>query len=234
MDVVIDFLRGPLFRFSIAVVILGLSRHVVLSVAGFLRARSRAGYKQIDFGAVLARTLTTLNPVRYMLGGRWFYTILSVLFHVGVILVPLLFLGHIRLWERGMGVSWPALPSVVADGLTWLTVLTGIGLLLGRALFKDSREMSRRQDWVLPPLILLAFLTGYLLAHPGSNPLDLKVTMLLHVSVSNLLLLITPFTKIAHCVMLPFSQLVAEMAWRLVPGAGLDVVKTLGKEGEPI
>jgi nitrate reductase gamma subunit len=234
MDVVIDFLRGPLFRFSIAVVILGLSRHVVLSVVGFWRARSRAGHKQIDFGSVLVRTVSTLNPMRYMLGGRWFYTVLSVLFHVGVILVPLLFLGHIRLWERGIGISWPALPTVATDILTWLTIITGIGLLLGRGLFKDSREMSRRQDWVLPPLIVFAFVTGYLLAHPGSNPLDLKVTMLVHVSISNLLLLITPFTKIAHCVMLPFSQLVAEMAWRLVPGAGTDVVKTLGKEGEPI
>ncbi len=234
MDVVIDFLRGPLFRFSVAVVVLGLSRHVVLSVAGFLRARSRAGYKRIELGTVLVRTVSTLNPVRYMLEGRRSYTITSVAFHVGVILVPLFFLGHIRLWERGLGLSWPALPAVVADALAWLTIISGIGLLLGRAMFKDSREMSRRQDWTLPPLIVLAFITGYLLAHPGSNPLDLKVTMLLHVSVSNLLLLITPFTKIAHCVMLPFSQLVAEMAWRLVPGAGLDVVKTLGKEGEPI
>ena len=234
MDVVIDFLRGPLFRFSIAAVILGLSRHVILSVVGFLRARSRAGHKQIEFGTVLTRTVSTLNPLRYMMGGRWFYTVLSVLFHVGVVLVPLLFLGHVRLWERGLGISWPALPAIVADILTWLTILTGIGLLLGRGLFKDSREMSRGQDWILPPLIVFAFVTGYLLAHPGSNPIDLKVTMLVHVSVSNLLLIATPFTKIAHCVMLPFSQLVAEMAWRLVPGAGTDVVKTLGKEGEPI
>lgn len=234
MDVVIDFLRGTLFRFSVAVAVLGLSRHVVLSVAGFLRARARAGQKQIAFGEVLARTVHALNPIRYVFSGRWLYTMLSVLFHVGVILVPLLLLGHIRLWERSIGVSWPALPAGIADFLTWLTILTGLGLLLGRALFKDSREMSRRQDWILPPLIVLAFITGWLLAHPGQNFLDLKVTMLLHVSVGNLLLLVTPFTKIAHCVMLPFSQLVAEMAWRLVPGVGIDVVKTLGKEGKPV
>ena len=234
MDAVIEFLRGPLFRFSIAVVILGLSRHVVLSAIGFWRARSRAGHKEIEVGTVVARTVSTLNPVRYMLSGRWLYTVLSVAFHVGLILVPLFFLGHIRLWERGIGLSWPGIPSALADVLTWLTILTGIGLLVGRAAFRDSREMSRAQDWILPPLIIFAFLTGYLLAHPGTNPLGRELTMLVHVSVSNLLLLITPFTKIAHCVMLPFSQLVAEMAWRLVPGAGTDVIKTLGKEGEPI
>jgi hypothetical protein len=58
--------------------------------------------------------------------------------------------------------------------------------------------------------------------------------MLIHVWVSNFLLIATPFTKIAHCALLPFSQLVAEMAWRMIPGAGQNVVKTLGKEGQPI
>ena len=234
MDVVIDLLKGPVFRFSVAIVILGLSRHVVLSALGFFRARSRAGFKEIEFSSVLTRTLGTLNPLRYVMGGRWLYTTMSVLFHVGLIIVPLFYLGHIRLWESGLGIGWPGIPNALADVLTLLTIATGVGLIAGRALFKDSRGMSRTQDWILPPLIVIAFLTGFLLAHPGSNPLDLKITTLLHLSVSNLLLIITPFTKIAHCVLLPFSQLVAEMAWRLVPGAGENVAKTLGKEGEPI
>ena len=234
MEAVIEFLRGPLFRFAVAVVVLGLARHVVLSLVDFFKARSRANDRDFKIRTVVWRTLVTLNPVRYMLGGRWIYTILSVAFHVGLILVPLFFLGHVRLWERGIGIGWPVLPGVVADTLTLVTIVTGLGIFLGRALFRDSRAMSRPQDWLLPPLIVVAFVSGYLLAHPGINPLGLQVTPLIHVLVGNLLLLITPFTKIAHCVMLPFSQLVGEMAWRLVPGAGNDVVKTLGKEGKPI
>lgn len=234
MEAVIEFLRGPLFRFAVAVVVLGLLRHVVLSLVGFWRARSRANDRDFKIRTVVWRTLVTLNPVRYMTGGRWFYTILSVAFHVGLILVPVFFLGHIRLWERGIGLTWPALPGSVADFLTLMTIATGFGIFLGRALFRDSRAMSRPQDWLLPPLIVVAFVTGYLLAHPGTNPMGLQFTTLVHVLVADALLLMTPFTKIAHCVMLPFSQLVGEMAWRLVPGAGNDVVKTLGKEGKPI
>lgn len=234
MEAVIEFLRGPLFRFAVAVVILGLLRHVVLSLSGFWKARSLANDRNFKIRTVVWRTLVTLNPVRHMMGGRWFYTILSVAFHVGLILVPLFFLGHIRLWERGIGFGWPALPGVAADTLTLVTIVTGLGLFLGRALFRDSRAMSRPQDWLLPPLISLEFMTGYLLAHPGTNPMGLQFTTLVHVLVGDALLLMTPFTKIAHCVMLPFSQLVGEMAWRLVPGAGNNVVKTLGKEGKPI
>ena len=172
--------------------------------------------------------------MRYFTGNRGLYSIASTLFHAGLILVPTFSAGHIRLWERGIGIRWTALPAPLADGLTVLTLVTGALLVAGRAAFVASREMSRPQDWLLPPLIIGEFLSGYLLAHPGSNPLDLQLVTLVHVGLGDLLLIVTPFTKIAHCAMLPFSQFVSELAWRFVPGAGHEVVKTLGKEGQPI
>ncbi len=234
MDGFIEFGRGPLFRFAVAVALLGLARYAVLSVIGFARARARAGDGRIAIPEVVWRTLVWLNPVRYFRGSRRYYSMVSVLFHVGLILVPVFYAGHIRLWERGLGVAWPALPSVVADLLTWLTILAALALLAGRAWSTPSRAISTFQDWALPPLIALEFLSGYLLAHPASNPAPLDVTMLVHVWVGDLLLVLTPFSKVVHCIMLPFSQFVVEMAWRLVPGVGREVVRTLGKEGQPI
>ncbi len=234
METLIDFGRGSLFRFAVAVAVLGLLRHAVLSLWGMRQVLRRAGDKRFALGPVIKRTFVHLNPARYFVGNRRLYSVLSAAFHVGLILVPIFLLGHIRLWRRGLGIGWPALPMSVADVLTLLTVITGLLLLVGRAWFIASRQMSRPQDWLLPPLIALEFLSGYLLAHPGSNPIGLRSLTLIHVGVGDLLLLVTPFTKIAHCAMLPFSQLVAEMAWRFVPGAGHDVVKTLGKEGQPI
>jgi nitrate reductase gamma subunit len=234
MDTLIDFGRGPLFRFAVAIALLGLLRHVALSVWGLWQARRRAGDRRLALGPILARTFVALNPLRYFAGNRWLYSILSVAFHAGLILVPALLAGHVRLWRRGLGVGWPALPMAAADVLTLITVATGLLLLVGRTWSYASRRLSRPQDWLLPPLIALAFGSGYLLAHPARNPFDLGLTTLVHVWVGDLLLLLTPFTKIAHCVLLPFSQVVSEMAWRLVPGAGHEVRKTLGKEGQPI
>jgi nitrate reductase gamma subunit len=234
MDTLIDFGRGPLFRFAVALAVLGLLRHAALSLWGVRQVLSRAGDKRLVLGPLIQRTLVHLNPVRYFTGNRGFYSVVSTLFHVGLILVPIFLAGHIRLWRRGVGIGWPALPASFADALTILTLATGVLLLVGRAWFVASREMSRLQDWLLPPLIAFEFLSGYLLSHPSSNPLDLQLVTFLHVGVGDLLLIVTPFTKIAHCAMLPFSQLVSEMAWRFVPGAGNEVVKTLGKEGQPI
>ncbi len=234
MDTLIEFGRGPLFRFAVALAVLGLLRHVALSLWGARQVLRRAGDKRLDLGAVLQRTFVNLNPVRWFRGNRGLYSVVSTLFHVGLILVPIFLAGHIRLWQRGIGAWWPALPASLADALTLLTLATAALLVVGRAGYAGSRGISRLQDWLLPILIALEFLSGYLLAHPVSNPLDLRLVTFVHVGVGDLLLVVTPFTKIAHCALLPFSQLVGEVAWRFVPGAGHEVVKTLGKEGQPI
>lgn len=234
MDTLIDFGRGPLFRFAIVLALLGLGRYVLLSAWGLRQARRRAGDKRMAFGAVLARTFTRLSPARYLAGNRAAFTVLSVLFHAGVILVPIFSAGHVRLWRRGIGLGWPALPPAVASALSLLAIATGVLLLVGRASHLASRTTSRLQDWLLPALIVLAFASGWLVAHPEANPFSLASVTLVHVGVGDLLLIVTPFTKIAHCVLLPFSQFVNEMAWRLVPGAGHEVTKTLGKDGQPI
>jgi len=234
IETFIDLGRGNLFRFSIAIAVFGLLRLFGLSIWGFLKARRRAGDPRVDFGAVISRTFTTLNPLHYFFGTRAAYSINSTVFHVGLILVPIFFAGHLRLWREGLGFAWPALPAGVSDALTLITVATGVLLLIGRAWSPLSRQISRPMDWVLPPLIAFEFLTGYLLAHPASNPFELSTMMLLHVYTGDALLLLTPFTKVAHCVLLPFSQLVVEMSWKLIPGAGREITKTLGKEGQPI
>jgi hypothetical protein len=236
MEALISFGRGPLFRFAVALAILGILRHATLSVVGFVQTRNRVGDKRLRLGTVLKDTFVRLNPLKYFRKSRWAYSILSVTFHVGLVLVPIFFLGHIRLWNRGLGLGWPALPGSVSDPLTILTAVTAVLLLAGRATSATSRAISRTQDWLLPPAIALAFLSGFLIAHPRYFPgwLSLDAVMLVHVWLGDLLLLATPFTKIAHCALLPFSQLAAEMAWRMVPGAGNDVLKTLGNEGQPI
>ncbi|MFH0903143.1 MAG: hypothetical protein V2A73_21145 [Pseudomonadota bacterium] len=234
MDVLIELARGPLFRFSLAIALLGLARHLALSVAGLQRARARAGDKSLGLGQAVFRTAARLNPLRYFHGNRWLYSLLSVCFHVGIILVPVFFAGHVRLWQRGLGIGWPALPASIADVLTITTIATAVLLIVGRAASAASRALSGIGDWSLPALIGVELLTGYMLAHPSTSLLAYEPAMLVHALVGDLLLVVTPFSKIAHCALLPLSQMVVEMAWRLVPGAGRDVTKTLGKEGQPI
>jgi len=222
--------KGPLFRMCLMVMILGLGRLLFIALAGMVQAYRKAGDKTIDKARILRRTAAGLIPPIRPGGNRWIYSLGSFLFHLGLIAVPLFLHGHIQLWEKGIGISWPALPFLWADGLSLLVIGTGIGLLAGRIADSQSRSISRFQDYFLLGLILLTFASGFLASHPHGNPFSYHRTLLVHVLAGNFLLLLIPFSKLAHIILWPFRHLATELAWRFPPEAGSKILSTLGKE----
>jgi hypothetical protein len=226
----LTFARGPLFRLSLLIMILGLGRLLFIALAGMIQAYRRAGNKAIDGARIFRQTAAGFIPSYRPERSRLLYSTISSLFHTGLILVPLFLHGHILLWEKGTGLSWPALPIVWADGLTLLVIATGAGLLVGRISFLQSRSISRPQDFLLPLLILMVFATGFLASHPHWNPFSYESTLLLHVLTGNCLLLAVPFSKLSHIILWPFRHLATELAWRFPPEAGARILSTLGRE----
>jgi nitrate reductase gamma subunit len=160
--------------------------------------------------------------------------LISFVFHVGIIAVPLFLAGHVALWKQELGVSWFVLPEAVADVLTVLTVAALIGLLIGRRVNTGSRLLSKRQDWLMPVLCMLPFVTGFLVAHPRFSPVDAQIVYLLHLLSAELLLILVPFTKLVHVVLFWSNRASSEFGWRFAPGAGEQVRATLGKEGQGV
>jgi nitrate reductase gamma subunit len=153
---------------------------------------------------------------------------------VGIILVPLFLAGHIKLWREGVGLSWPALPNGIATTLTWIVIATAILVVVQRISARDSRVLSRFQDYALPLFIVVPFLTGFLVMHPAWNPFARDPVLLVHVLSADLLIFMVPLTKLSHMILMPFTQLVSELAWHWPPKAGSQVAAALGKENEPI
>ena len=233
MDVWLEWAMGPLFWTALVFMIFGLLRHVGLTVWEGARAYQRAGDKDIPVGQVMANTLRWLVPVD-RLANRWLFSITTLLFHVGVILVPLFLAGHIALWREGLGLSWPALPNAVSTFLTWVVIVTALAVVIQRVGARDSRHLSRFQDYALPLFIAVPFLSGFLVMHPGWNPFGRDPTLLVHVLSADLLIFLVPLTKLSHMILLPLTQLVGELAWHFPQDAGSRVAVTLGKENEPI
>ncbi len=234
MQAALELAQGPLFRLAIAVMVLGMARHFALSAAGYVKARRTAGRRPIDLGEIALRTARHMSPLRHLGRTRGVYTALTMILHAGILAVPLFLAGHIVLWRRAVGFGWPYLPMQAADVLTLITVATGLAIVVGRLVHPASRAISRAQDWLLPLLVALIFASGWLVAHPAHDFLPYPTTRLVHVLAGDLVILMVPFTKLAHMILLPFSQLVSEMGWRLVPGAGAEVRRTLGKEGQKV
>lgn len=233
MEAWLSWAMGPAFRFAIAVFLLGLLRHVVLTVLGIRTAMKLASDKNLHLGAVRKATISWLVPTGH-LGLRRLFSLTSVVFHVGVILAPLFLTGHVVLIEQAVGVSWPTLPAIVVDVLTVVAILGLATMLVLRLADRHARSLSRVSDYLVLVMVLLPFLSGFLAATPGLNPFPFEATMLVHVLSANLALVLTPFTKLVHIVLLPATQLVSEVGWHFPADGGEKVAKALGKENQPI
>jgi len=234
VESMLEFARGPLFRFTFALMVLGLARLVLLTVYGVVRTYILAGDKRLFWPVIRQRTLWTLFPFSRLHRTRASYSILSFAFHVGLIIVPIFLFAHVHLWQRGIGISWPALPPLAADVLTILTIFAALALFSLRAASSLSRTLSRAQDYAWPLLLILVFVSGFLASHPPWCPVDYRVMLLVHILSAELIFVLMPFSKIAHCVLIPFSQLVSDLGWHFPATAGKDVCRALGKESTPV
>jgi nitrate reductase gamma subunit len=194
----------------------------------------RAGDQVVPVKTLLWRSLGWIIPLKALRGTRIPYTVSSLLFHIGMLVTPIFLSGHVELIRRGIGLSWPTLKPAVADGLTLVTLAAVILLFLLRLVSTASRFLTGFQDWFLLVLCLIPFVTGFLVAHPASNPFPFLLTYLIHLLSAELLLMLVPFTKLVHIVLFPFTQISWELGWHFAPGSGERVRLALGKEGEPV
>ena len=229
----LEFGRGPLFRLSFALMVLGLLRILLLTVVGMREAYRRNPDKIVPWRDLVWQTVKWLFPFGKLWSKRPVYSTISFLFHVGLIPVPLFLAAHVLRWKRAVGFAWPAMPQTAADWLTLLVIVTGFALVAGRLWHSGARRISRPQEFVWPLLLVIPFLSGYLCSNASLGPRAYQWSMLIHVYTGDLILLMIPFTKIAHCVLLPLSQFVTGLSWKFPAGAGDRVAATLGYADRP-
>ncbi|MDP8228294.1 MAG: hypothetical protein P9M15_02440, partial [Candidatus Electryoneaceae bacterium] len=182
---------------------------------------------------LINKTFLWMIPILKLWSKRPVYSTVSVLFHIGLILVPLFFAAHVLLWKNSLGFAWFALPHSIADILTLLTIVSALLLFFMRALYRTSRALSRKQDYMWLLLLIVPFLTGVVCANGNIEPGTYQMMMMIHIYSANLIMLMIPFTKIAHCVLIPLSQFVTGIGWKFPLGAGDKVIETLGYKDRP-
>jgi nitrate reductase gamma subunit len=233
MDAWIGFARGPLFRLALAVCVLGLAYRLGITIYQVVAAWRRAGDRTLPSSAVARSTLAWLLPLR-LVRARPLYSAASFLFHAGIVLVPLFSIGHVTLWQEDLRVPWPVLTPLAADTLSVVAIVAAAGLLLGRMVSRLTRGLTKVQDVLV--LLALFFVTasGFLAAHPALSPFDARLVLLAHLLLADLALVLTPTTKIAHCILFPFAQVTFELGWHFPAETGRHVAIALGKEDERV
>ncbi len=233
MDGWIEWGRGPLFRLALASCLLGLAYRLAVCIWQIESSRRKAGDPRLPGRVIFKATLRWLLPVR-LFKVRPVFGIASFLFHMGIVLVPLFYAGHVALWKRAFSIPWTTLPPVASDCLTLLAIAGLITILLGRLVVQASRDLTSWVDiWIL--LLLLGLLgSGYWSSHPASSPTAPRWMLLTHIMMGNLVLVLAPLSKIIHCVLAPLTQLLSEVGWHFPAESGRQVAIALAKENEPL
>jgi len=226
--------KGPAFLFVLTVLVLGLLRLIVLTTWDILTAIRRAGDRRLPYRQLALQTVSWLLPFNRLHRNRAGYSLASFSLHVGILVVTLFLRNHLDILQANIGLSWMAITKPILDILTLVGILGISALLLFRLYIYGSRQLSKTADYLLLLLLLNIFLSGFLAGRPW-NPIPYDGLMLFHTLNGMALALLTPFTKIAHCVLFPLIRLGTEVAWHFTPQGGSKTVRTLhGPQGRKI
>ena len=117
MEAWLAWAKGPAFVFALSFMVLGLIRHVGITLFEMNRIMRRAGDKSLPSKQIWRATVRWLVPVG-KIRDQLVFSATSMIFHVAILIVPLFLAGHIEMWKGYLGFSLPAITNDVADILT--------------------------------------------------------------------------------------------------------------------
>lgn len=184
------FFGGILFRLIQLLALVNKSEKFIYSYMSFKYSLRSIVHWLVPFATVNWRK----HPV---------FTVITFVFHLCLLFMPLFLLSHSVLWDENWNLSWWSLPDGVADALT-IVVIAG-------CLFFGVRRVSRPEvefvtgwtDYALLIIVAAPFVTGFLAYHQWvSGP---WITIL-HMFSAEVMLAAIPFTRLAHMVFFPLTR----------------------------
>ena len=130
-------------------------------------------------------------------------TIISFLFHLCVVMVPIFLLAHIVLWYESWEIQWWSLPDLLADIMALWVIVACVYFIARRLLIRGVKQVTRPMDFGLLVIIMLTFLTGFLAYHQWG---PYRPILILHIISSEILLVVLPFSKLGHMLYFAFSR----------------------------
>jgi len=187
--------RGPAFEIATVILVMGMIvRFIEILMLG--RKENLAAPKGSATAGGFRTMVTRSIPAEGTLQRSPFTIMVGYIFHIGLFVVIFLLAPHILVFSSVIGLSWPALPTMIVDAVAVITILALIAVLASRLNNKVKRYLSGPMDYIVWALTILPLITGYMAFHRigFSGPMLLA----LHIMSVELLMIAFPFTKLSH------------------------------------
>jgi hypothetical protein len=220
----LDIVEGPLFRVALALLLLGIARHLFLMASDAIGARLTTGQRGGFWPRVWLRVIWALFPAALLkraypnisAAAVLYHAILSILSLItvfGALALPIFMAAHVELWKHTLGVGWPAMPGQIADVLAIVTIVAGFLLFLGRLYSPLVRHLDPPGSFLKPLILIVPFLTGFLAMHPTFSPLSYTFVRLLHVLSAEVAFILVPFGRLLWCMHTRVTEVIPEAQW---------------------
>jgi nitrate reductase gamma subunit len=198
-----EFARGPLVWISFLVFFLG-SIYRIVSIILLAKRRDKAvlPYMKLKYSLRSIMHWTVPYGSRNM-RIRPAFTFFSFLFHICLLLTPILTVGHVTLWKQSWGISWWTLPDSLSVLMALTVVAVGGMFILRRIADPTVRFVTSISDFILVVLVIAPFVTG-LMAH--YQLFDYRTIVIVHIWTGAVWLGMIPFTRISHMLFFPLTR----------------------------
>jgi len=130
-------------------------------------------------------------------------TVVTFIFHICLLLLPIFLLSHLILLDESIGISWWALPDQVADFMTILVIAACIFFLIRRVRSPEVRYVTSASDFILLAIVAAPFLTGFWAYHQLAG---YELALILHILFGEIMLVAIPFTRLSHMLFAIFTR----------------------------
>mgnify|MGYP006286136005 CR=1 FL=1 len=130
-------------------------------------------------------------------------TIVTFIFHICLVLVPIFLFAHIVMWNESFNVSWIALPNAAADVMTLLVIGSCIFFGARRLMLNEVKYLTTWVDFAILIIVAAPFFTGFWAYHQWAGSATMTI---IHIVSGELMLVIIPFTKLFHMFLFPFTR----------------------------
>jgi nitrate reductase gamma subunit len=202
-NILYDFLTGPALWFTFLFFIGGLFVRIAI-LFWLSRKKDRVIYNHFSWGWGFRSIFHWMIPwASTAMRQQPVFSIVAFIFHVSLLAVPLFLAAHNIMWDEAFGFSLWSFPDQVADWMTLILVAAAVFLFARRRIRPEVRILTSSWDYFLLMMTALPFLTGFLAYHQW-GPYD--VLLILHILLSQILLILIPTTKLGHMILFFFTR----------------------------
>ena len=198
-----NFVSGPLVWLAF-IIFIGGSIYRIWSLISLVNKKEKYIYTFMSLKYSLRSIMHWITPFATV---NWrkrpVMTIITFVFHAGLVIMPLFVSAHVIMFHNAWGFSWASLPESFTDAVTLLVIIACVIFLLRRLVLREVKFLTDASDYGILLMAVAPFITGFIASHGAS---DYNFWIIAHVICGEIVLVAIPFTKLSHFILFFLSR----------------------------